>query len=75
MMHYVAWIKPNSVTCGSGSVVSGSGLDPDSMVSLDPDTDPGGKKRPTKKEKSNKFSIFMYWLKASPVAWTSFMEV
>jgi hypothetical protein len=42
--------------------------------------DPGGQKLPTKVEKSQKFSLFevldvLFWgLKASSVAWTSFME-
>jgi hypothetical protein len=37
---------------------SGSGLDPNSMGSLDPDPDPGGQKGPTKKEKKFSNSIF-----------------
>ncbi len=46
----------------------------------DPDPDPGGLKCPTKIEKSIEFSCFevldfLFWgLKASPVAWASFME-
>jgi hypothetical protein len=46
----------------------------------DPDPDPGGQKIPTKIEKSTEFSCFevldvlFRGLKASPVAWASFME-
>jgi hypothetical protein len=46
----------------------------------DPAPDPGGKKWPTKIEKSTEFScfevldVFFWGLKASPVAWASFME-
>ncbi len=46
----------------------------------DPDPDPGGQKWPTKMEKSTEFSYsevldVLFWgLKASPVAWASFME-
>jgi hypothetical protein len=47
---------------------------------VDPYPDPGGQKRPTKIEKIKKFHVFevldvLFWeLKASSVAWTSFME-
>jgi hypothetical protein len=47
---------------------------------LNADPDPGGKKLPTKIEKSTEFSCFEVLdvlfggLKASPVAWASFME-
>jgi hypothetical protein len=46
----------------------------------DPDPDPEGQKWPKKIEKSTEFSCFevldvLFWgLKASPVAWASFME-
>jgi hypothetical protein len=48
--------------CGSISV-SGSGLDPDSIRSVDPDPDsesgsPGGQKLPTKVEKNLQISCF-----------------
>jgi hypothetical protein len=53
--------------------------DPDSIRSSDPDLDPRGQKLPIKIEKINKFHVLKCWmfsldgLKASPVAWTSFM--
>jgi hypothetical protein len=46
----------------------------------DPDPDPGGQKWPTKIEESTEFSgfemldVYFLRLKASPVAWASFME-
>ncbi len=45
-----------------------------------PDPDPGGQKWPTKIEKNYEISYFevlnvLFWgLKASPVAWTSFVD-
>ncbi len=70
--------------CGSGSV-SWSGLDPDSIGSLDPDSESGsGYRRAKMTHKSRKFfflsSCFevldgLFWeLKASSVTWTFFME-
>ncbi len=50
------------------------------ILIADPDPDPGGKKWPKKIEKRTEFSSFEvfdvhFWgLKASPVAWESFME-
>ncbi len=55
---------------------SGSGLDPDSIRSVDP----GGQKWSTKTGKSSEISCFevldvLFWgLKASPIAWTFFIE-
>ncbi len=65
---------PAGQGCGSGS-----GLDPDSIGSVDPDPYPGGQKWPTKEEV---FLKFMFWsvgwplweLKASSVTWTFFMD-
>ncbi len=58
--------------CGSGS-----GLDPDSIGSVDPD--PGGQKLPAKVEKfkNSCFEVldgFFLELKASSITWTFFME-
>jgi hypothetical protein len=66
---------PSVQGCGSGS-----GLDPDSIGSVDPAPDPGGQKLPTKVEKICKSLCFkvldgIFWeLKASSVTWTYCME-
>jgi hypothetical protein len=43
--------------CGSGSA-----LDPDSIGSMDPDSDPGGQKLPTKAEKIKNFHVLKCWM-------------
>jgi hypothetical protein len=74
-------VDPSVQGCGS---VSGSGLDPDSIGSVDPDSGSGsGSRREkwlTKVENFLKNSCFevldgLYWeLKASSVTWTFFVE-
>ncbi len=53
----------------------GSGMDPDSIRSVDPN--PGEQKWPTKMEKVKKFNGLKCWMfsfEPSPIAWTSFMK-
>jgi hypothetical protein len=41
---------------------SGSGLNPNSIKSVDPDPDPGGKTYPQKRKKVKKFNVFKCWM-------------
>jgi hypothetical protein len=63
--HVLLWIDPDLLSQNSENFKSlpfkqcfgsGSGLDPDSIRSVDPD--PGGQKSPTKVEQKNEISCF-----------------
>jgi hypothetical protein len=60
--------------CGSGSV-SGSGLDPDSIGSVDPDPEPGGQKLPTKVEKNLKFHVLKCWMASFESCFLQFLVI